>query len=391
MLSSRQTGYRDTISDALDRMAETTDARWLHWASAAAAGIGAHDRGEHFRTRAESTARNSMAVTTLAAVLEQVAWSDMMSDQVSLAAVHAEEGLALALETGMVNPACFHRSVLAWVAAARGEPERCLMLASQAAEVAVHHRLAPHHAIAGWALGLLYVGQGKWEKASLRLEGVATGLPEPGHPYVAVRSLPDLVEASLHADRPELAAWAVDRYVAHVGPDGSDWERALAARCRALLTDAPAEREALLWEALAHHDRDHRFLSRARTLLLLGEHLRRERRRKEARIPLQSALDAFEQAGARPWAERAMRELRASGQTVRGRSDGSTTELTFQERQIARIVAAGATNREAADQLFLSPRTVEYHLRSVFAKLGVASRAELVKVQLEHGSARLSN
>jgi DNA-binding CsgD family transcriptional regulator len=315
----------------------------------------------------------------------------MMSGQLSLASVHAEEGLALAVETGMVNPACFHRAVLAWVAAARGEPERCLALATQAAEVAVEHRLAPHHAVAGWALGLLHVGQGDWEKAALRLEAVATGLPEPGHRFVAGRALPDLVEAAVHADRPELAAWAVDRYVTHVGPHGSDWERALVARCRALLTDAPDEREALLWEALACHERDHRVLSRARTLLVLGEHLRRERRRKEARIPLQSAFDAFEQAGARPWAARALRELRASGQTVRGRTEGSPIELTFQERQIARIVAAGATNREAADQLFLSPRTVEYHLRSVFAKLGVASRAELVKVQLEHGSVRLSN
>jgi DNA-binding CsgD family transcriptional regulator len=150
-----------------------------------------------------------------------------------------------------------------------------------------------------------------------------------------------------------------------------------------LTAPSPEGREKLLSEALVFHDRDPRPLARARTQLLLGEHLRRERRRKEARVPLHAALIAFDQLGASPWAERTRRELRATGQTVGRRDEGSRLELTLQERQVAEIVAAGATNREAAAELFLSPRTVEYHLRNVFSKLGISSRAELARVHLD--------
>src|SRR6185437_8398846 len=110
---------------------------------------------------------------------------------------------------------------------------------------------------------------------------------------------------------------------------------------------------------------------RSRTLMLLGEHLRRERRRAEARVPLQAALVAFEQLGARSWAERARRELRATGQTVRRREDVAPADLTLQERQVSELVAEGLTNKDVAAMLFISPRTVEYHLRNVFAKLGI--------------------
>ena len=103
-------------------------------------------------------------------------------------------------------------------------------------------------------------------------------------------------------------------------------------------------------------------------------------------MPLRTALDTFEQLGASPWSERARRELRATGQTVRRRDAASTTELTVQERQVARIVATGATNKEAAALLFLSPRTVEYHLRSLFSKLGISSRTELARLRLEETS-----
>jgi DNA-binding CsgD family transcriptional regulator len=157
-------------------------------------------------------------------------------------------------------------------------------------------------------------------------------------------------------------------------------------RCRALVTHPPEAKQRLLSEALAFHNRDPRPFDRARTLLLTGEHLRRRRRRAEARVPLRTALDAFEQLGAFPWSERARRELRATGQTVRRRDDASLTELTLQERRVAGLVAEGATNREVAAQLFLSPHTVEYHLRNVFTKLGISSRAELFRLRLEEAS-----
>ncbi|HET7378887.1 MAG TPA: helix-turn-helix transcriptional regulator, partial [Gaiellales bacterium] len=118
---------------------------------------------------------------------------------------------------------------------------------------------------------------------------------------------------------------------------------------------------------------------RARTELLFGEWLRRERRRQEARLHLRAALDLFRSLGTTPWEQRAEGELRATGETARKRDPSTLDQLTPQELQIAGLVADGLTNREIADQLFLSPRTIDYHLRKVFSKLGIASRTELVR------------
>ena len=125
--------------------------------------------------------------------------------------------------------------------------------------------------------------------------------------------------------------------------------------------------------------------ARARTQLLYGEHLRRERRRVDARDALRSALDSFEALGAASWADRARAELRATGETARRRDPSTLDQLTEQELQVVRTVSQGATNREAAAQLFISPRTVDHHLRSVFRKLGIRSRAELVRLVVAGG------
>ena len=151
---------------------------------------------------------------------------------------------------------------------------------------------------------------------------------------------------------------------------------ALAARCRALL-GRDAERE--FAEALRLHTRP---LDRARTQLLFGEQLRRQRRRVDAREHLRAALETFEALGATPWAERARTELRASGETARKRDPSTLSRLTPQELQVARFVGEGLSNKEVAAQLFLSPRTIDAHLRSVFAKLGVTSRTQLARLEL---------
>jgi DNA-binding NarL/FixJ family response regulator len=118
----------------------------------------------------------------------------------------------------------------------------------------------------------------------------------------------------------------------------------------------------------------------ARTQLLYGESLRRGKRRADARLQLRQALETFEQLGAAPWAERARTELRATGETARKREPGAASRLTPQERQIVRLVAEGATNQEVAARLFISKRTVEYHLHNVFTKLGVSSRTALARL-----------
>jgi DNA-binding CsgD family transcriptional regulator len=152
-------------------------------------------------------------------------------------------------------------------------------------------------------------------------------------------------------------------------------------RSRALLAGA-AEADVLFNDALRAHATTERPLEQARTALLYGEYLRRERRRVDAREPLRTALEAFERLGVVPWAERARSELRATGETARKRDVNTFDQLTRQELQVVRVVGQGATNREAAAQLFISPRTVDHHLRSIFQKLGVSSRSELVRLVL---------
>jgi DNA-binding CsgD family transcriptional regulator len=160
---------------------------------------------------------------------------------------------------------------------------------------------------------------------------------------------------------------------------GQRWARAVATRCRAVLGDDGDGFRA----ALELHTGSTRPFEHGRTALLHGEHLRRQRRRTDARPPLRAALETFERLGAEPWAARARGELRATGETARRRDPSTATRLTPQELQIVRIVNAGATNRQVAAQLFLSPRTVDHHLRKVFQKLGLTSRAELARLGVD--------
>jgi ATP/maltotriose-dependent transcriptional regulator MalT len=153
---------------------------------------------------------------------------------------------------------------------------------------------------------------------------------------------------------------------------------ALVARCRAMLA-RDDEAVTFFQEALALHEAAGRPLDRARTQLLYGEFLRRRRRRAEARNQLRAAVEAFDGLGAVAWAQRGRNELRASGESVGGREANVFDLLTPQELQIVRLVTDGMSNRHVAAQLFLSPRTVEYHLQKVYPKLNIASRGELIR------------
>lgn len=375
MVSTDGHAHRTHLVSALDGVSAMTEPRALVWAAAAAAGIGDRDREEALCARALSTARGSTAVGTVALVLQRIAWGDVTHSRVLAAAVHAREGLQLALEAGLTNSVCFHQAILAWVAALQGSPTTVAQ-ADEAAETAVRHGLAPHLSIARWALGLQSLGEGRWEEAAERLDRMA------GHPYIVRRALPDLVEAAVRAGRPELARSVAERLAAHTPETAPDWEQAFVVRCRALVAEAPAEKEALLVKALQRDDGDRRPFSRGRSLLLLGEHLRRERRRSEARPPLREAVEIFQRLGVVPWERRAAAELRATGETAGRQEEDALGRLTPQELQIAGLVAQGGSNKQVAAQLFLSRRTVDYHLRKVFVKLGISSRTELARLWL---------
>ena len=167
-------------------------------------------------------------------------------------------------------------------------------------------------------------------------------------------------------------------YLAWAQAVGSPELLALAARSRALLA-IPDEAESEFAEALRLHELGDRPLDQARTQLLYGELLRRERRRHDARVQLRSALAGFERLGAVVWSRRAATELRATGESARRRDLSTMNQLTPQELQVARLIGQGASNRDAAARLFLSPRTIDYHLRKIFQKLDITSRTELIR------------
>ncbi|MGH9271263.1 MAG: helix-turn-helix transcriptional regulator, partial [Ilumatobacteraceae bacterium] len=198
---------------------------------------------------------------------------------------------------------------------------------------------------------------------------------------VSLYETPELVEAALRAGVPTAAETALDTFARWVDASGHPWNLAALARCRAILANDDAA-EALYRKALTYHASSGSTFDAARTSLLFGEFLRRQRRRLDARPHLRAAIDYFERLGAVPWTARAHAELRATGETARRRDVDTRQDLTPQELQIATLVAAGATNRDVAAQLFISTRTVDYHLRKVFTKLGLSSRRELDVVDL---------
>jgi DNA-binding CsgD family transcriptional regulator len=189
-------------------------------------------------------------------------------------------------------------------------------------------------------------------------------------------ALYELVEAAVRSDRPQQAATAAGQLSDIAAASGSDWARGAAARSRALVSTGHAA-EAAYREAVERLGRTRVATYLARARLSYGEWLRRENRRIDARAQLRPAFDAFVSMGAQAFAERARRELQATGEKVRKRSDETNGDLTPQEEAIARLARDGHTNPEIGAQLFIGARTVEWHLRKVFAKLEISSRREL--------------
>jgi DNA-binding CsgD family transcriptional regulator len=198
---------------------------------------------------------------------------------------------------------------------------------------------------------------------------------------------PDLIEAYIRADRVDEAIPRLERWERQATHTGRVWALAAAARYRGLIA-SDADVDAHFQEALALHERSPRPLERARTELCYGERLRRAGRRVDSRAHLRSALEAFDSLGAVPWSDRTRAELAATGETVRRRDPTATERLTPQELQIALAVGEGRTNKEVAAALFLSQKTIEYHLHNVYRKLDVRSRAQLAAHLTRQGLTR---
>ena len=351
----------------------------LAFAGSAALFVGDDVAATDLLGQAVAAARAAGAISILAWLLAQLAAVQAWTSRWPLAVANASEGLRLARETGQDNAAAHNHGALAWVAAAQGRQQECHTHATAALAQAAQHSLAVPAGIATWALGLAELGAGRPAAALDQLGQLASARPGLGHPLPTTFATADLAEAAARSGRPEAAPAAVARLEHWATATTVPWGLALVARCRGLLSDGNTA-EGHFARALELHAAAGRPFDRARTELACGQALRRARRPSQARGHLRAALEGFEQLGAAGWAGRARAELRASGETARRRDPSTLTQLTPQELQIARLAAGGATNREIAAQLFVSPRTVEYHLYKVFPKLGIASRAELARL-----------
>ena len=226
---------------------------------------------------------------------------------------------------------------------------------------------------AHWAAAVLYNGLGRYEEAAAAARQAISGALNH---WMLMWVLPDLVEAAARVGDTELARDALERLAKTTQPSRTEFALGIEARCRALLSDGTAA-DALYREAIERFSRTRLRPERARTHLLYGEWLRRENRRVDAREQLRTAYEMLGAMGMEAFAERARNELEASGEKVRKRTVETRDNLTAQERQIARLASDGLSNPEIGARLFLSPRTVEWHLRKVFSKLGIRSRREL--------------
>src|SRR6266536_1182399 len=225
---------------------------------------------------------------------------------------------------------------------------------------------------AHWVAAILHNGLGRYADAF-----AAAGQARAGsHLYVSMWALPELIEAAVRTSNTEVAAGALERLAESTSVSGTDWALGVEARSRALLSEG-ATADRLYREAIKRLGRTRMRAELARAHLLYGEWLRRENRRIDAREQLRASYQMLTAIGMEAFAERARRELLATGETVRKRTVETLTDLTAQEAQIAKLARDGHTNQEIAAQLFISPRTVEWHLGNVFTKLGITSRKDL--------------
>ena len=377
------TGASRELGAATDLARDCDQPQMVMLAAAGAMFLGNDGRAIELFSRAVARTRSAGAAATLPVLLAPLSTIEMFTGRYVAATTDATEGLRLATETGQDNPAAHARSVLAFLAAVQGNSEECTELANAALTQAIGHRLGPHAAIASWALAHLDLVSGRPEQAYDRLHALATAAPGEGNQMVTLFATGDLVDAATRTGHLPAAQAALTRLQVWAATTDASWTHALVARCRAQLATDDDSSDRRFTESLELHARGGRPFDTARTELLFGARLRRRRRRAEARKHLRNALETFERLGATPWSEQARAELLATGETARKRDVGTLTQLTPQELQVARLVAGGETNRAIAAQLFLSPRTIDYHLRKVFSKLGLSSRHELVRLSLD--------
>jgi DNA-binding CsgD family transcriptional regulator len=349
------------------------DVRWLWLACRLAQDLWDDELWHVLATRGVRVARDTGALNLLPNVANYLAALNVHSGDFATAAALIDEVDSITQATGL-PPLQYAACMLA---ATRGDPAQALF------EYAWRSATARGE---GSALGLF------WWLTALRHNGHG----HYGEAFAAARqacehedvmaygwALVELIEAGVRVGRPDEAAAALDRLSERTRASGTDWALGIEARARALLSEGQ-DAEPLYREAVERLTRSRGVVHLARARLLYGEWLRRENRRTDAREQLRAAHHTLSGIGAEGFAERARHELLATGETARRRTDDARGVLTSQEAHIARLAKDGLSNPEIGAQLFISPRTVQYHLRKVFLKLDITSRNQLSRIPASH-------
>jgi DNA-binding CsgD family transcriptional regulator len=350
--------------------------RWLWLGPPVATEVWDDGAWQALSTWAVRLARDAGELTLLPSALLYRAGLHVFAGEFAAASELIVEAGEIRRATGVTQLTYVAPVLAAW----RGDEARATELIESAVADATTRGEGRLMTLAEYARALLFNGRGRYEDALAAAQRPC----EPDALGLFGWSLAELIEAACRCGKPDLAAEALGRLEERTGPAGTDWALGMQAVARALLSDDP---EALYREALERLSSGRLAVLHTRAELLYGEWLRREGRRVDARVQLRAAHERFSDIGAEGFAERARRELAATGETARKRSVETRDELTAQEAQIARLAADGLSNAEIGAELFISYRTVEWHLKKVYAKLDIKSRKQISKALSAGGRA----
>jgi DNA-binding CsgD family transcriptional regulator len=355
------------------------DRRWLPLASRVAAFLWDDETWDLLSARFVQLARDAGALSVLPLALATRSAVHLFAGESVMAASLLEEVVAINEATGASLAPYVG---LAHVAFRGREAEAAQAIEAATREVVHRGEGQGGMTFIHWVTAVLHNGLGRYERA---LAAAQQAVEDSHASWWRNWGSVELIEAAARSGAPELAVDALGRLSQATAASGADWALGVEARSRALLTDGEGA-EPLYREAIDRLERTRVRVELARAHLLYGEWLRRGRRRLDAREQLRQAHALFTEFGMEAFAERARVELEATGEHARKRSVETRDDLTPQQAQISRLAADGATNREIAAQLFISPSTVDYHLRKAFRKLGVKSRHQLKQHVLESGA-----
>jgi ATP/maltotriose-dependent transcriptional regulator MalT len=352
--------------------------RWLLLAGVIAADLWDLERWQTVTTRHVELTRRTGALSGLPLALDSSAVVLVFAGELTAAAAVVEEVRTVSTATGTVQPPF---GALA-LAAARGQERDARVLIDGTVKEGTLHGQGLGVTVANCHHAVLCNGLARYDEAMSAAARAARYQEEFGAPRWA---LAELIEAAVRSGSPQAAYNSLDQLSETAQASGTDWALGAEACARALLSEGMAAEDQYR-EAIERLARTRVRLNLARAHLLYGEWLRRADRGADARAQLTTAHDMLSQFGADAFAERARRELQATGATIREPTVARRTALTAQESQIARLAGDGLTNHEIAARLFLSPHTIDWHLRKVFSKLGIASRREIA-TRLAEGAA----